>query len=299
MESLNVQNVLEPVIGIVFDESGVFRHDDIHSSVMYKKLQTLDGSPIPHIAVYTKTTNAPDEEFEFEAIVSGQYEFAGNSDVNQSVRESIQSIGQLVLEENTYMDNKLCRMYNEIVMRNPQNIAAVGDVYPQIVIENSYDGTRAKNITFGIQIRGGRSATDVISFGFRQTLGKFTQIHRTNATTAMSTAIGGYVEVLTGNISNIITANFDTYVTEESILKSLDMIEKSCGTRRRKEVSAYMADLTDNGTKPTSAWEVFLGITRFSSVQKNINAKVLMENIAERVLVLPVQIRDALNQINE
>jgi hypothetical protein len=74
----------------------------------------------------------------------------------------------------------------------------------------------------------------------------------------------------------------------------LDLVE-NVGKKRREEVSTFLSDLTKNG-QSISAWHMFLAIAKFSSVEENLNVKTLMENICERVLVLPVKMMEALKK---
>jgi len=87
-------------------------------------------------------------------------------------------------------------------------------------------------------------------------------------------------------------------LTEEEVLGVLDLVEKT-GKKRRKEVSKILEELVgseDNGIQSwgTSSFNLFLAITKYSTVEKNLNAKTLLENVAERVLTVPPQLLDLL-----
>ena len=67
-------------------------------------------------------------------------------------------------------------------------------------------------------------------------------------------------------------------------MNTLALVEK-IGKQRRNEISKFLSDLVDSGKN--SFWDMFHLLVNFSSREKNINAKLVLESIAERVLVLP------------
>ncbi len=267
-------------------------YSDVHSEVLYKELFTEDGIPVPYLSLFTK---GPEQtEYIYNGIISDIYEFVGNEVVNNAVRESIMQLGTPILKENTILNDKFSRMYNEIIIQHETNIPSGGDVFPLIVVENSYDGTRARSISFGICIIANKEI--VSSFSFRTKLGTFTQVHKQNANTNVSGIIGNYVNVISDNILNIIQTNFQNKLTEESFFACLDMIEDSVGKRKRQDISSMLSSLNKEGSFTT--WDIFLALTQFSTTQKNINSKILLEDVAERVLILPVEIQETLDKIN-
>ena len=53
----------------------------------------------------------------------------------------------------------------------------------------------------------------------------------------------------------------------------------------------------DGPPRLPSAWQVFLAIARYSSLEPNLNAKRLLENAAESVLVIPPRMYEVLDQL--
>jgi len=185
-------------------------------------------------------------------------------------------------------------MYTDILIENENNIPEIGDVYPHITIKNSYNGKCGIEISFGISILQNNFRN---AFSFRTKMTSFRQIHSQNAKTKLSSTVGGYVETISENILDLIKINFETKISEDTLLKTLDIIEK-LGQRRRNNISTLITDITKN-KEYVSAWDLFLAITKFSTIEKNLNAKIILEDIVERTLVLPVKMMEMMNEINK
>jgi hypothetical protein len=273
----------------------IFRYDDVIGSVMYKHLQSKDGVDVPLYGVYTKPP-VENTEFTYTGYVSDLYQFEGNEVMNQRIRESISEVKKPIFREYIYLNYNRTRMANEIIIQNSSNIPSVGDVYPQIIVKNTYDGSGAREFLFGFTVLEGN--TRLFGFGFRQKIGKMRQVHNIYSRTSFSTPIGNYVEFFANNILNIIEENFNTEVTEDNLLSVLDMIE-TVGKKRRTEVSNYVAEITKETGGKINAWNLFVGITFFSTIEKNVNIKALLDDIAERVLVIPINIQNVLKTLNK
>jgi len=284
-ESMNLSEV----------RTNIFQYTDVHGSVEYRKLETVDREEIPFYGIYTKSSEEEsNDDFSFKGIVSDKYQFVGNEIINQSIRDSVSEVGAPIFKEITHINQHRTRMYNEIIIQNEKNIPETGDVYPQIIIENSYDGTKCVTISFGLSIIG--DDDERIGFGFKNSLGHYNQRHKLNSTASLVDALGQYINVFSGGIGDIISSNFNAPVTEQMFMKTLSLVEE-VGSRRKTQFSSFISDLTDN-TMQINTWQLFVALTRFSTSQKNLNARLLLESVAERVLILPTEIKDALKQIN-
>ena len=186
-------------------------------------------------------------------------------------------------------------MTNEIVILHPTNLPRVGDIYPQVLVKNTYDGSGAREFSFGFTVLENNSR--LFGFGFRNKLSKLRQVHNIHSRTSFSTPIGNYVEFFSENIINIIEENFRTEVTEEHLLRVFDMVEE-VGKKRRMDVSKFVAEISKETEGRVTSWNLFLAIAYFSTIEKNVNIKSLLDDIAERVLVIPVQIDDLLKTLN-
>lgn len=282
--------------------NGNFFYSDQYADVVYSYLHAnpvatpqivLRERDIAFLGLFTRpsvTTREEDLEFKHAAIVSDLYKFEGHDVINNAVRGSIAEIGTPILREEALLSDDKAVMLNTMIIQNPTNTPQEGDVYPQIVVANSYNGTRCKSISFGINIATERRT---INFSFATTLGTLKQIHHQNHGTSMVSPIGTFIDRFAGDISQLITENFSNVLSDEDVMNTLDLIEK-VGKRRRNEVSKYLQDLDSNMT----TWNMFLAIAKFSSDERNINAKRMMEDIAERVLVVPQQMLDHLRVSN-
>lgn len=281
-------------------------YSDRFGEVVYRQLTTMpgmeahptDAQVAPIQAIYTKPVDNPDAEYVYCGYVSDIYQFIGNEALNQSIREAIAQVGLPIVRENVIQSYNLTRMRNEITIESSQAVPVVGDVLPVMIIENSYDGSKAATVTFGISTHANDQRV-VFAFG----LGSMRQVHIVNATTQMASAISSYMEVFSSDIANMISGSFSSQITEEQMLGTLDLIEK-VGKKRREEVSKLLADMNPHPEEGAdaplpSAWQMFLAIVRYSSLEENLNAKRLMENAAESVLVIPQRMYNVLNQLQQ
>ena len=194
------------------DIKGVYKYVDTHGKVMYRTVQTTflpptsitphetDGFQLPYLSLFTKR-NGDDTHWQYCGIVSQIYKFVGNEVLNQRVRDSILSTGLPIIRENTIISYDLTRMRNEIVIQNGVNNLQYGDILPVMIVNNSYNGSKAQSIQFGLSMNYN---DEVLSFAFK--LGEMKQIHITGAATTLSSDVGEYMEVFTGNILDMITA---------------------------------------------------------------------------------------------
>jgi hypothetical protein len=190
-------------------------------------------------------------------------------------------------------------MRNEIVIQSSQATRQAGDVLPVMIVNNSYNGTRAATLAFGIAIDNIGTITNRTIFGF--TLGEMRQVHIAASTTQLTSAVGTYMQVFTQDISDMITQSFNSQLNEDEMLAVLDVIE-GIGKKRAEKVSEILASINpqpegDGPPRLPSAWQVFLAIARYSSLEPNLNAKRLLENAAESVLVIPPRMYEVLEQL--
>jgi len=284
-------------MGLIELGNECFRYDDTIGSVMYKHLQTKDEIDVPIYAIFTKppveNENIP---FKYAGCVSDLYQFEGNEVMNNKIRQSILEVGSPIFREYIYLNPIRTRMSNEILIQNSSNVPSVGDVYPEIIVKNTYDGSGAREFQFGFSVL--RQNDDrLFGFGFSSKLGKVRQVHNMHSRTSFSTPIGKYVEFFSQNILNIIEENFNTQITQDHLLTVFDMLE-TIGKKRKTEVSEYVAELSKESNGVVNAWSLFLAITYFSTIEKNVNIKTLLNDIAEKVLVIPVAINSVLKTLS-
>jgi len=290
------------VMGLEKIAEFTYKYSDIYSDVVYTNLQTgnnigvedLNSHKTPLMGIFTrirhKVNNPNNNDYLYCGNVSQIYHFVGNEVLLNKLRSSILKINQPILKEDISFNGKATRMMAEIIIQNKTNIPSCGDIYPQIIIGNSYDGTKRINICYGLYIH--ESESKQLSFGFRNQILSMNQIHKSNSQTTMSDSIGQYVDVFKDNITDLISDNFSKKISEEDMLSSLDMIE-AVGKKRREMISNELKNIGNNNI---SAWDMFLAIIKYSTIEKNINAKILMEDVAERVLTIPTQMMDIIEQ---
>lgn len=294
-------------MGLLCDtEKGIYTYKDMYSKVSYRTIHTTflpppkeshdtDGYQIPYLSVFTKG-NGETDQWGYCGIVSQIYKFIGNEVLNQRIRDSVLAIGLPILRETPIISHNLTRMRNEITIQHGVNSPQQGDILPLVIINNSYDGSRSQSIQFGININHNN---ETLSFAFK--LGEMKQVHIDGASTSLSSDVGNYMETFNNDILDMISLSFNQKLTEDQFFLTLNVIEE-IGKKRKEEVSKLLSEVTPNVSEnqitfPT-AWEVFLAITRYSSFEKNLNAKRMLENIAESVLVIPNRMMDVLQKLN-
>ena len=284
-------------MGLTQTQPNSFTYKDQYSGVRYERIKACDtGIEIPALSIWT---SGPGEQaaFSFTGIVSMFYNFIGNEKANNIVRQSIGELKTPIFREYTSFNSpRYTTMHNDILIQNQNNISEVGDVYPHVTIRNSYDGKSGIEIAFGLTVLQTNSNLRN-SISFRHIMSSFKQIHSQHAKTKLTSAVGGFVNVVSSNILDFVRQNFETQITEEALLSTLDMVEQ-IGERRRKNISDVITEIT-KGKPFISAWDLFLAITRFSTVEKNLNAKILLEDIVEKTLVVPVQMMEMMKKINQ
>ncbi len=281
-------------MGLTDNQDGSYSYQDVHGAVCYKRLSTPHEN-IPYVALFAGHDL---ENLNFtRTILSELYEFEGNESLNNNIRNNIQSSNANIFRELTVISKDYCTMYNQIIIDNSIEFE-VGTIYPSFVILNSYNGTRRKEISFGITIEEqNRSFRNLINTGFRDKLGTISQIHSERHSTILSTVVGDYVEVVSANIQDVINMNLNNELEVSAVLSTLEYIEHLAGKKRRAGVSSFLEELTSDENDVTS-WDLFLSILRYSQNETNLNVKIAFENLAEKILELPQQMIEATRRIN-
>lgn len=302
-------------MGLEEVREGLYRYQDQYSEVVYRGIQTpgvlshIDEShfsverehdtdliEIPYYAIFTRPTQ--EDDFTYCGLISRAYKFMGNDVIIQRARDSIMEIGIPIMEENIIYPPYFTRMRDEILISNGINSPEVGDVLPVMIVHNTYDGTGAAKISFGIAIIHN---TRYVTFAF--SLGELRQVHIDSSRTSMTAAINDYIKLFNEDISDMITQSFNHTVSEEEMLGTLDVIEELGGKKRRSEIASIISEISppssDGQVSLPSSWGIFVAIVRYSSLEPNLNVKRLLENAAERVLVIPGRMYDVLRDLSE
>jgi hypothetical protein len=282
-------------------DMGFYQYSDQYGEVIYRELMTsprqrseeqhlTDGYITPIMAIFTKRGIAQ-EEYTYCGVVSDKYQFIGNDVLNERVRQAVREVGMPLLTENVSLSFDLTSMRTELIIQSSQQTPDREDVLPVMVVQNSYNGTKAASLSFGLATY--LNSERVV---FRFNLGEMRQVHIVDSQTEMTSAVSAYMRVFTENILEMISASFHSTLTDDQMLATLDVIE-NIGKRRRDEISKVLEEMHPTSEGMPSAWQVFLAITRYSSFEPNLNIKRMLENAAESVLVIPPRMYSVLNQI--
>lgn len=290
-------------MGLTAFSSDLYTYSDQYGEAVYRHIKTpinpelshpTDGADVPYFAVFTK--KPIDMGYAYCGVVSRVYQFVGHDVINQRVRDSILGVGMPIMHENAVFSDDLTRMRTEMVISNAVAVPQIGDVLPVMISSNTYNGTGAAKVSFGIAMGTGHSR---VTFGF--SLGEMRQVHIENADTSVRGAVGDYVAVFSETIQDMISRSFSNQLTEDEMFATLDLVEKY-GKRRRDEIMEKLNQIQEGteegGEVPLpNSWQMFLAIVRYSSFEPNINVKKMLENIAESVLVIPQRMLGVLERL--
>jgi len=286
---------------------GLYSYTDQYCEVVYRQLHpqlTYDGADsrdlvpehetdaihVPLLGIFTK---GPDSTgFNYCGYVSDMYKFVGNETLMGRIRSSIGEVGVPIVTENAMFDSNYTRMRSEIVIQSSHNIPEIADVFPIMIVNNSYNGTRAASLAFGIGTQFDQR--EVVTFAFN--LGEIRQVHIETSTTSLSSAVNTYMEVFNEDIVEMVSGSFQAQLSEDDMMALLEVVG-SYGKKRREQISELLDQVAEEGRTPT-AWQVFLAIVRYTSLEPNLNVKKMLENIAESVLVIPTRMHRVLNELS-
>jgi hypothetical protein len=277
-------------MGLNQSPAGVYTYEDKFGKVQYKKLQTIQGEIIPYLAIFTLPVSETYVTPNFIGTVSELYQFVGHEVVNEKIREMVSEAETAVFSEESHLSPDIAEMMNSIIIRNARSIPAWGDISPQLVVINSYNGHKAVTVSFGFSMLSGRERYGV---ALRNKLGTLRQVHLLSSKSKLVSAVSQFVQIFNDNIIGTIEANFNNVVSEEDFLGILDMIEE-ISKKKREAISSYISDTVGSSI---NSWNLFNVLCKFSTMEKHINTRVLIENIAEKVLILPVEFSQMMQKI--
>ena len=294
------EDILENENVITFDgevdlsgSEAMYFHADCYSKIWFEHLVTSRNQE--ETTVYGIFTSPPDGDIatrNFCGVVTDQYKFISNEAVVHAVLTSLGELGGGEIDQHYYIsDNHVSFREDISINRRSRNIDQVGIVVPTITVENSYNGSKAASYSFGLEIRDGDIRHSIT---FREKIASMRQVHIITSRTSMTSNIGDYMSVFDDNITDLITSNFEQMLLPEDVMKSLKLVEK-LGKKRYKAVAVNLAELVNNedtnidleNPPAVSVWKMFQAIAKFSAVEENLNAKKMLDSIAERTLVIP------------
>lgn len=253
-----------------------------------------DGFIAPHIAIFTKKPEW--EKFRYCRCISHVYKFQGHDVVTERVRESLRSLsegvdGDVLFDEEIYTSPDMCVFRDYITIMNRSHPDDIGNVHPTLIVGNSYDGSRAATVQFGLSVRG-----EGYRSNFAFTLGSMRMIHSQYSSTIITYGINNYIQGFSEGIADLITENMNIQLNEDNIFAVLEGIDR-LSEKKRNALQEFLDEVRENGT--LTNWQFFLAIIRYSCLQANLNLKKLLENVAESVIVLPQQFEDMLETQQE
>jgi len=284
---------------------GLYRYVDRYSEVVYRQFTTgmvfddpngqheTDGVEIPYLGVFIQPADTVG--FTYCGHVSNYYRFLGNDVLNQSIRDALSTIEQPIFSEVTNFSPRQERMRNEITIQSPISSQQAGDIYPLVVTHNGYNGTRAAAISFGLGTTGLSSGF----FHFTFSLGQMRMVHIASMSTSLNVPINDYLNVFRETITETIERSFSTQLTEEDFLKALELIEEIGGKRRSASILSNLRSEVSSEDRMPSAWQMFVAIARYTTLEPNLNMKKMLENMAESVLIIPTRMQEVLARLEQ
>lgn len=255
-----------------------------------------DGFVAPHIAIFTKKPNW--RKFRYCRCISHIYKFLGHDVATERIKSSLRSISEgvednILYSEYPYLSSDMCVLRNYITIMNRDHPCASGNVHPTLIVGNSYDGSRAATVQFGLTIREfDRDSEYSQYFNFGFSLGQIRMVHSQYSSTTMTYTVNNYIQSFSQGIEQLIESNMGMTLNEDNIYAVLEGINKLT-EKKRNALQEYLDEVRNNGT--LTNWQFFIALVKYSCTQTNINLKRLLENVAESVLVLPQQMEEALS----
>ena len=157
------------------DNDNMWAYEDEYSYVEYERLigeHTRESAPV--LAIRTRGPHSTTEEGneiepKYVGYVSDNYVFMGNEGLVSRVRDSIREVGSPILETVCLMDENYAKLECDIIISHSENVQQVGDVFPKIVIRNSYNGEWAASFRFGLHFQGENEVR--YGFSFKKSFG--------------------------------------------------------------------------------------------------------------------------------
>jgi len=275
-----------------------FEYIDRYSCVSYEYLQTIDGKRnIPYLGVFTKNLEDSVKNYKLVGIVSDYYKFEGNEKLIKGVIEFLNEYKDLkIIKEKIVLSQFYSRMMYVIAFSSDVQSLEIGDIFPTISIFNSYDGKGSQDVRFGITILSKDNDKDTLAqFNFTHSIIDMRKIHIENSKTNIIN-VDNYVSEFAGGIVDFIKENMNNKLSFKTVLDTLETIEK-LGKKKRIEVANNLNigeddDYAKNGV--ISSWDMFLAISKYTAKEGNINMKNLLDNIVEKILILPEKMVSAL-----
>lgn len=252
-----------------------------------------DGFTAPHIAIFTKKPTW--KKFRYCRCISHVYKFQGHDTVTERVKNSLRGLSEgvednILYGEEPYLSPDMCVFRDYITIMNRDHPYEDGNLHPTLIVGNSYDGSRAATVQFGLSVRNANNnANNNANFAFE--LGKMRMIHSQNSITTITYGIGNYIGAFTEGIEDLVAQNMEMELTEDNIFATLEAIDK-LSEKKRNALQEFLDEVREDGT--LTNWQLFLAIIRYSCLQTNLNMKKLIENVAESILILPQQMIDML-----
>lgn len=278
-------------MSLVERTSGCFNYTDRFSSVEYKILYTADNQRIPRISVHTGRNQ---NELFYRGTLSDGYKFKGNEELISQIQESVSQTSIPIFKESYLLNNDYCKLSYGIVIENRENFDEVGNIRPLLNIYNSYDGSMASLIVFGLHILDEKGRE--FNCGFSKTFGTIREVHLENSPTTISPMIGEFVQTFSENIGEMVGQNFNT-LDDQTVFDTLELIENIGGKNRRKSISGVIEEINERRNRLTN-WDIFKAITLYTTNEKNLNVKRL-ENILERLFNIPSEMLELAKKCNQ
>ena len=149
---------------------GLYEYGDRYSQVRYRELTTYrplesherveepdetDNYLPGLLGVFTKPAEAEidgdNDEWSYVGYVSRLYKFVGNESLVAPIRDSIVEIGMPIVNEIPILSWKKTQFRNEMIIQNGVHAAEHGDIFPVMIVKNTYNGEGAQSVQFGLE----------------------------------------------------------------------------------------------------------------------------------------------------
>ena len=277
-------------------------HEGSLATVCYAPLESIKNDLFSqrrpgHIALYVKNdknSDTPEENWDFNTILSDSYSFTSFESLIESAKQSIVRENTIIKEENLILGVPPVIMKHQIVVAHETTVNNNDEIfiYPTATVESSYNGTRANRMTFGILIED-RKTKSTLSLPIKK-FGDVRSIHTESGKVDFSTPVGNLTSQM-GNISEVISNMFNQTISEDtlgSFLITIDGIGKRAIQKISNDVNAIAGD-------SKTQWDIFRIMLEYTSTINTINIREKFEDAIEKFFNFPEAITKIIEDANK
>lgn len=275
-------------------------HDGQLAKIAYVPLKTIENdlglnNTPGHIGLYVETGDEENKTWQFNSILSDGYEFTSFESLIESARSCIVRNESVIYDEKTILTIPPVSMKYQIAINNPTEVKADDGIYiyPLIIVESAYNGTKANHMNFGIMIeerKDGKQTTKNLPI---KSFGKIKSIHTSSGSVDFNAPIGEITNQMTG-ISDVVKNMFEMKMDDDTLGAFMITID-GIGKRHMQKMSNEISLMTGEAK---TYWDVFRVILAYTENVSTINVREKIEDAIEKFFNFPAAVSKIIEENN-